>query len=116
MATMKAVQMTRTGGVEVLEYVDIPIPKPGPDQVLVRNAYSGVNFKDTYRLTPFDVIDFARYIRTGLYPAPKLPYIFGGEGSGIVEEIGDGVSHVKKGDRVAYYEDGVCSHFLAFID
>lgn len=48
MSTMKVVQITKTGGVEVLEYADVPIPKPEKDQVLVKNAFSGVNFIDTY--------------------------------------------------------------------
>ena len=48
MSTMKAVQITKPGGVEALQYNDVPIPKPEKGQVLVRNAYSGVNFIDTY--------------------------------------------------------------------
>ena len=48
MSTMKVIQITKPGGVEVLQYVDVPIPKPEKDQVLVKNAFSGVNFIDTY--------------------------------------------------------------------
>jgi NADPH:quinone reductase len=47
MATMKAIQITKPGGVEVLEYNEVPVPRPGKGEVLVRNAYSGVNFIDT---------------------------------------------------------------------
>jgi NADPH:quinone reductase len=47
MSTMKVIQITKTGGVEVLQYADVPIPKPEKDQVLVKNAFSGVNFIDT---------------------------------------------------------------------
>jgi len=48
MASMKVVQITKPGGVEALQYTDAQIDHPGKDQVLVRNAYSGVNFIDTY--------------------------------------------------------------------
>jgi NADPH2:quinone reductase len=47
MSTMKVVQVTKPGGIEALEYTDVPIPKPGKGEVLVRNAYAGVNFIDT---------------------------------------------------------------------
>ena len=47
MATMKAVQITKPGGVEALQYNEVPVPVPGKGEVLVRNAYSGVNFIDT---------------------------------------------------------------------
>jgi len=50
MSTMKVIQITKPGGVEVLQYVDVPIPKPEKDQVLVKNAFSGVNFIDMYEL------------------------------------------------------------------
>lgn len=48
MSTMKAVQISKPGGVEALQYVDVPIPRPEKDQVLIKNNYSGVNFIDTY--------------------------------------------------------------------
>jgi NADPH:quinone reductase len=51
MSTMKVIQITKLGGVEVLQYADVPIPKPGKDEVLVRNAFSGVNFIDMYTST-----------------------------------------------------------------
>jgi NADPH2:quinone reductase len=50
MSTMKAVQIRKPGGIEALEYADVPIPKPKADQVLVRNEFVGVNFIDTYGL------------------------------------------------------------------
>jgi NADPH:quinone reductase-like Zn-dependent oxidoreductase len=46
MSTMKVVQITKPGGIEALQYVDVPIPKPEKEQVLVKNIYSGVNFID----------------------------------------------------------------------
>lgn len=57
MSTMKAIQVTKPGGVEALQYVDVPIPKPGKGQVLVKNIYSGINFIDTYS-TYFIPIEF----------------------------------------------------------
>ena len=89
---MRAVQMSRIGGPEVLEVVDLPLPEPGPGQVRVRHAAIGINFIDTYQ-------------RTGLYPV-RLPAILGGEGAGMVEAVGEGVTRLKAGDRVAYSSGG----------
>jgi NADPH:quinone reductase len=86
--TVKAIRMAKTGGAEVLEYVDVELGEPGPGEVLIRHHAIGVNFLDIY-------------FRNGLYPAP-LPAGVGQEGAGIIEKVGDGVTHVKVGDRVAY--------------
>jgi NADPH2:quinone reductase len=85
---MRAVYIEQPGGPEALMYGDRPKPAPGPGEVLVKIAASGVNFVDTYH-------------RTGLYKLP-LPAILGSEGAGTVEEVGEGVSGFKPGDRVAY--------------
>lgn len=85
---MKAVQVSRTGGPEVLELVDLPTPTPAPGEILVRHTAIGLNFIDTYH-------------RSGLYPLP-LPFTPGQEGAGVVEAVGEGVAHLAKGDRVAY--------------
>ena len=85
---MKAVFIEQTGGVEALKYGDFPTPQPGPGEVLVKVAYSGVNFIDTYH-------------RSGLYKLP-LPAVIGSEASGKVEKLGEGVSGFRPGDRVAY--------------
>jgi NADPH:quinone reductase len=85
---MKAIQIAKHGGPEVLTYTDVPDPAPGTGEVVVRLAAAGVNFIDTYH-------------RTGLYPI-ELPRILGLEGAGTVESIGDGVREFKPGDRVAY--------------
>jgi NADPH2:quinone reductase len=85
---MLAIQMSRTGGPEVLESVNVDTPSPGPGQVLVRHEAIGVNFIDTY-------------LRSGLYPLP-LPAVLGGEAAGVVEAVGDGVTRLSVGDRVAY--------------
>lgn len=85
---MKAVFIERHGGVEVMQYGERPKPAPGPGEALVKVAYSGVNFIDTYH-------------RTGLYKIP-LPAILGSEGAGTVEQVGEGVTAFQPGDRVAY--------------
>jgi NADPH2:quinone reductase len=84
----KAIRMTRTGGPEVLEYVDVEVGEPGPGEARVRQHAIGLNFIDVY-------------FRTGLYPMP-LPAGLGQEGAGVVEAVGEGVTHVQPGDRVAY--------------
>lgn len=92
------IEMTETGGVEVLKQVarDPRAPKPG--EVLVRQTASGLNFIDTY-------------FRTGLYPV-KLPFVPGSEGAGVVEAVGEGVTHLNAGDRVAYLGSGTyASHY-----
>src|SRR6266436_3806968 len=85
---MKAIQVQTPGGPEQMQLVDIPVPQPGPHQVLVRIAASGVNFIDVY-------------FRTGLYKA-DIPITLGSEGAGTVEAVGPEVTEVAPGDRVAY--------------
>ena len=85
---MKAIQVPRFGGPEVLEYNDIATPKAGPGQILVRVHAAGVNPYDTY-------------MRNGMYAIkPALPYIPGSDAAGTVEAVGEGVKKVKPGDRV----------------
>jgi len=85
---MLAIQAVRTGGPEVLEAVDLPVPTPGPGQILIRHEAIGLNFIDTY-------------FRSGLYPM-KLPAVLGLEGAGVVEAVGEGVTRFVAGDRAAY--------------
>jgi NADPH:quinone reductase len=85
---MKAVRITRTGGPDVLELVDLPEPVPGPGQARVKVEAAGVNFIDIYQ-------------RTGLYAVP-LPYTPGLEGAGTVTALGPGATGVQVGDRVAW--------------
>ena len=84
----KAIRLSRTGGPEVLEYVDVEVGPPGPGEAQVRHHAVGLNFIDIY-------------FRTGLYPT-ALPSGLGTEGAGVVTALGDGVTHLKVGDRVAY--------------
>ncbi|MDH3302681.1 MAG: quinone oxidoreductase [Acidimicrobiia bacterium] len=85
---MKAIQITQTGGPEVLTWTDVDEPTPGPDQVMVEVAAAGLNYIDTYH-------------RTGLYPMP-LPFVPGLEGAGTVTEVGSDVDDVAVGDTVAW--------------
>ncbi|CAM3453413.1 quinone oxidoreductase [Bordetella sputigena] len=86
--TVKAIRLEAHGGPEVLKLVDVEVPPPGPSEVTVRQHAAGLNFIDIY-------------YRTGLYPHP-LPHGLGFEGAGVVEAVGSDVTHIKKGDRVAY--------------
>jgi NADPH:quinone reductase len=85
---VKAIQINRTGGPDAMEYVDVDVGAPGPGEARVRQAAIGLNYIDVY-------------FRTGLYPHP-LPLVPGMEGAGVVEAVGEGVTLVKAGDRVAY--------------
>jgi NADPH:quinone reductase len=85
---MKAIQVQSTGGPEVLVLRDVPDPVPRPGEALVRIHTSGVNFMDVY-------------YREGKYKAP-LPLIPGGEASGTIEAIGDGVTGLAIGEAVAW--------------
>ncbi|WP_062991829.1 quinone oxidoreductase family protein [Nocardia anaemiae] len=85
---MRAIQVSEHGGPEVLNYVEVPDPQTGPDQLLVDTEAIGINFIDTY-------------IRTGRYPQ-AVPYIPGAEGTGVVAEVGPDVTEFAVGDRVAW--------------
>ncbi len=84
----KAVRFYETGGPEVLKVEDVVVGNPGPGEVRIRHAAVGCNFADTY-------------FRSGLYPV-QPPCGIGVEGAGTIEAIGDGVTSVTVGDRVAY--------------
>ncbi len=84
----KAIRIEKTGGPEVMQLVDVAVPKPGPGEVRVRHTAIGLNYIDTYH-------------RSGLYALP-LPSGIGAEAAGVVEELGQGVTSLKVGDRIAY--------------
>src|SRR5215469_1954080 len=85
---MKAIRFDHVGGPDVLKLEDIELPPPASGQVRVRHTAIGVNFIDTYQ-------------RSGLYPVP-LPSGLGLEAAGVVEAVGDNVTTLAKGARVAY--------------
>src|SRR5579864_6080584 len=85
---MKAIQVQTVGGPEVLTLADLPVPRPKPNEVIVKIAAAGVNYIDVY-------------FREGRYPAP-LPFVDGQEAAGVVSEVGSEVKTVKAGDHVAY--------------
>jgi NADPH2:quinone reductase len=85
---MKAVRVHKYGGPEVLVIDDIPLPEPKVGEARVKLEAIGINFIDIYQ-------------RTGLYPL-QTPFTLGSEGAGIVDAVREGVTEVKKGDRVAY--------------
>ncbi|WP_060479084.1 MULTISPECIES: NADPH:quinone reductase [Pseudomonas] len=85
----KRIQFSQHGGPEVLQLVEFEPAAPGPQQVRVRNHAIGLNFIDTY-------------FRSGLYSPPSLPSGLGTEAAGVVEAVGEGVTRLKVGDRVAY--------------
>lgn len=86
--TARTVVIRRHGGPEVLEVEDRELGEPGPGEVLIRHEAVGLNFIDTYQ-------------RSGTYPM-QLPAALGQEGAGVIEAVGEGVAHLKAGDRAAY--------------
>src|SRR5437588_5748859 len=85
---MKAIQVKQTGGPEALEYGDVPVAEPKPNETVVKIAAAGVNFIDVYQ-------------REGRYKLP-LPFTAGQEGAGVVSAVGTEVKSFKLGDRVAF--------------
>jgi NADPH2:quinone reductase len=85
---VKAIRIEETGGPEVLKYVDIEVGEPGPGQVRLKQTAVGLNYIDVYH-------------RTGLYPV-QPPLVIGLEAAGEVVAVGEGVSDLRPGDRVAY--------------
>ena len=86
---MKAIRVHQYGGPEALKYEDVPEPKPGKGEAVIKIAATGLNFIDIY-------------FRTGTYKAPQLPFTPGSEAAGTVVSVGEGVTEVRAGDRVAY--------------
>lgn len=84
----KTIIVEEHGGPEQLKLVDRQVETPGPGEIRLRHTACGLNFIDIYQ-------------RTGLYPM-DLPHALGMEGAGVVEEVGEGVAHLKPGQRVAY--------------
>ena len=83
-----AVQIARQGGPEEMKLVEVAVGAPGPGEVRIRHHAIGLNFIDVYQ-------------RSGLYPLPT-PLTLGMEGAGVIEAVGEGVTHLRVGDRAAY--------------
>jgi NADPH:quinone reductase len=86
---IKAIRIHSPGGPEVMRWEDVPRPEPSPGEAMIKQEAVGLNYIDVY-------------FRSGLYKAPTMPLVIGQEGAGTVTAIGQGVSTVKPGDRVAY--------------
>ncbi|PHS78714.1 MAG: quinone oxidoreductase [Rhodospirillaceae bacterium] len=85
----KAIRIDAYGGPEVMKLVDVDVASPGPGEVLIKQDACGLNFIDVY-------------MRTGLYALPELPSGLGKEAAGTVQAVGEGVTDLSVGDRVAY--------------
>jgi NADPH:quinone reductase len=91
---MQSIHIERYGGPEVMIHRDVAVPTPGPDEVLVRLAYSGINFMDVHTRE-------GKYARSRTYPV-TLPTTLGMEGAGTIVATGSAVEGLHPGDRVAY--------------
>lgn len=94
-----AVRMTQAGGPEVMQLQAVSLAAPGPGEVLIRHHACGLNYIDIYH-------------RSGVYPLP-LPTGLGMEGAGVIEAVGEGVSHLQVGDRAAYASPPVGAYATA---
>ncbi|WP_426939460.1 quinone oxidoreductase family protein [Pseudarthrobacter sp. S3] len=99
---MHAIVVRQPGGPEVLELAEVDRPKPGPGQLLIKVAATGVNFIETYQ-------------RGGMYQVP-FPFTPGSEAAGTVEELGEGVENFAVGTRVATSEGTKCYAGYAVLD
>src|ERR1700694_3490883 len=96
---MKAIQVKQPGGPEALELVDLAMPQPKPNEVVVKIAAAGVNFVDCY-------------LREGRYKAP-LPFVAGQEGAGEVTAVGSDAKGIKVGDRMAW--SGILGSYAEYV-
>ena len=97
----KAIRVHKTGGPDVLSFEDIDIGGPGPGEVRLRHTAIGLNYIDVY-------------FRTGAYPV-ELPFTPGFEAAGVVEAVGEGVTSLSTGDRVAYAAQPIGAYALSLI-
>ena len=86
--TSSTIRIEKNGGPEEMKLLELPVGEPGPGEIRIRHHACGLNFIDVYQ-------------RSGVYPLP-LPLTLGMEGAGLIEAIGEGVTHLKPGDRAAY--------------
>ena len=101
---MRAIRVHRKGGPEVLQLEELPTPRPGAGEALVRVEAAGVNYMDVYT-------------RTGAYGG-EMPLTLGSEGAGVVEAVGEGVTDVRAGQRVAWASvpGSYATHVVARVD
>ena len=92
MGRVNAVRIHKYGGPEELRYEEVEVGEPGPGEARVRHTAIGLNFTDIHH-------------RSGRYPVAQFPHVIGMEAAGAVEAVGEGVSEVRPGDRVAYASD-----------
>jgi NADPH:quinone reductase len=97
--TSPTIRIDKNGGAEEMHLVELPVGDPGPGEIRIRHAAAGLNYIDVYQ-------------RSGVYALP-MPLTLGMEGAGIVEAVGEGVSHLKAGDRAAYASSPPGSYSLA---
>src|ERR1700693_1622797 len=92
MSRINAVRIHKNGGPAELLYEEVEVGEPGPGEARVRHTAIGLNFTDIHH-------------RIGRYPVAQFPHVIGMEAAGVVEAVGEGVSEVRPGDRVAYASD-----------
>ena len=97
--TSPTIRIETHGGPEVMKLVDLPVGEPGAGEIRIRHHACGLNFTDVYQ-------------RSGVYATP-LPLSLGMEGAGVVEAVGEGVTHLKAGDRAAYTSNSPGSYCVA---
>ncbi len=107
---MRAIQIHAYGGPDVMQLEELPMPVPGPGQVLVRVQAASVNFLDIQKRRG-ELVGQAFYRRAG--PSePDLPALMGSQGVGVVEALGPEVSKIQVGDRVSFWGNSYASHAL----
>jgi NADPH2:quinone reductase len=97
--TSPTIRIERQGGPEEMKLVDLPVGEPGPGEIRIRHHACGLNFIDVYQ-------------RSGVYPF-QMPLSLGMEAAGVVEAVGEGVAHLKPGDRAAYASNPPGAYSLA---
>jgi NADPH:quinone reductase len=97
--TSPTIRVERAGGPDEMHLVELPVGEPGPGEIRIRHHACGLNYIDVYH-------------RGGVYPAP-MPLALGMEGAGVVEAVGEGVMHLKPGDRAAYASNPPGSYCMA---
>jgi len=102
MSRVNAVRIHKNGGPEELRYEEIEVGDTGPGEARVRHTAIGLNFTDIHH-------------RSGRYPVPQVPHVIGMEAAGVVEAVGEGVSEVRPGDRVAYASETPCAYSQATV-